>query len=244
MRTFNTWNLTLCSAFFFTLSFGATGCDEEQGELADVRLVHGTHVAASRAASDSAPAAVERKAPLEPSKSPTKPWEPGNGYFDLVDSETYYDSCPPDNAAPGFEYVVEVEVDPNNKELNTYSIYTAFPDGVQVFDEHGDPIELGERATEDVGCEYNGLYAECPRKDSVLDLSFFNPALDARVKFSTKRHQLWQFGQDGYHVLETLTRTCEGENCDDPFVAAVVGDPVECNRLKRNEYDRVPAPTI
>src|SRR5690606_21775804 len=105
MRTFNTWNLTLCSAFFFTLSFGATGCDEEQGELADVRLVHGTHVAASRAASDSAPAAVERKAPLEPSKSPTKPWEPGNGYFDLVDSETYYDSCPPDNAAPGFEYV-------------------------------------------------------------------------------------------------------------------------------------------
>lgn len=240
------WTSTLSTALVSALALGAVGCDEAPSEAPELSLVNGTHIAVTRAADDAAPAVRERKAKLSPAKATTQPWEPGSGYYQQVDEDVYYDTCAPGHSGPaGIVSVTEVEVDPVTKTLTTYTVYLEIPEGIDLNNEDG-PIQVGDRIPDMEGCEYTGLYAKCPGQEVVVDLSFFLPHLDARIVLKSEgAHQFWNYGHDGFRVLTSQTQTCEGEDCDDPIVAAIVGgESVNCASMSMIEFDRVPDPNL
>jgi hypothetical protein len=241
----------LCSTIALgALSLGAVACDEGQpAQPSLVNIAHGGAIfVATPNDGDDEPAVSERKGSCAPPQATTQPWEPGNGFFDIDESDpehtVYYSTCPDRSDDLGIKSLYEVEVDPAKKELRRYSVHTFIPEGISLTNELGEPIHVGDRSQNGGVCTYSSSYVSCPDEVTEFNVGLFNPAIDATIVFESKSQHYWDYGQDRFRILWESSQRCEGADCDHPFVIAIIGQPVECSERGMTVYRRVPPPVF
>lgn len=242
-----------CAAILAVVSVGAVGCDEGQAvegradQPSFVKLGRGFGFAGKRAEGDAASEVRERKGSFLPPKTTTKPHEPGGGYFDIDENDpenkTYFSTCAPYEDDLGIKTITEVVVDPATKELKTYALVTAIPDWIELYNNEGEIVQVGDRLNLMSACTYNSSYADCEESEDVIELTFM-PDLDAKIVIKTDSQQYWDYGQNRFRELGTFEQRCEGTDCDDPYVLDMFGDPVDCWEIGMTVNVRVPEPVF
>lgn len=223
-----------CAAVLAAVSVGAVGCDEGPEALGELSL-------------ESDVVDDEAEVGERAGGSSTKPWEPGSGFFEIDETDpehqVYFSTCPtfPDR---GIEYVFQTEVDPADKTVQLWQIFTHIPEDVYVGAPWGGLLKEGDRVKSGNLCTYSSSYVGCPEVVATVDYTLRTPSYDALIKNVTSVQHYWDYGQDRFRVLRHNTRTCEGADCDDPYVLQLNGGAIECEAMSMTVYRRVPEPTF
>lgn len=238
----------------------AVGCDADSESSAKpefLRLENGGLVQLSVADEADEAGAAEaislRGGQSTPAPKPTKPWEPGSGYF-VVDrnhpeTRSWYNDCYTEeeveaaqNAPDPFGLVVEIVADGASKTRSFFHVVTKVPESPVFIDTDGEPITVGKRLAVpgETTFKFQGLYVDCTDSEpNVTDLRQWG--IDAVLSDTSQCQEFWDLGQNRFRQWYWSEHSCTGEDCDDPWVQEISA-PDGCVQTGLNVYKRIPSP--